>query len=321
MNVRITSLLALVLLVTIIVFVTFADATGAAVTVHNLLNGSEHPDTVAATADRGSLIIGNATGDWQELVVSTNTGDLLRSSGDGLQYLTPMEALAFKRNYAWGYQAPTGTNTSLGGNGLLDRDTVTGDSGGNINFSFTGGQPTLNFATSTAKNNRQGVSTNAGMVDDVSPLYLSQFESPSHLLVNFFTGFSESNFLTTLTGDLEDTAHLGLKFYFLEDAVAGPGNWVFTTSDGTTQSTADSAVTYTTSTIQYVEVSLSNADQTGTVTLYDDGLNLQASHTFSSNLPLFSPVTLQTVFGLRNESAGTARNASFIQAWLFARGD
>lgn len=40
---------------------------------HNLLDGSVHPDTVAQGATKGSMIVGNSTPKWDELVVGTDT--------------------------------------------------------------------------------------------------------------------------------------------------------------------------------------------------------------------------------------------------------
>jgi len=47
---------------------------------HNLLDGSTHPDTVAQTVTRGSLVYGNATPLWDELVIG-GAGTYLKSDG------------------------------------------------------------------------------------------------------------------------------------------------------------------------------------------------------------------------------------------------
>lgn len=59
----------------------WADAAGVgAIGNHTLLNGSEHTDTVADGATTGSLVYGNATPKWDELVVG-DSDDILAVNG------------------------------------------------------------------------------------------------------------------------------------------------------------------------------------------------------------------------------------------------
>lgn len=53
---------------------------GNAASPNDLLDGSVHQDTAAATVSRGSLIVGNSTPAWSELVVGTS-GQVLTSDG------------------------------------------------------------------------------------------------------------------------------------------------------------------------------------------------------------------------------------------------
>jgi hypothetical protein len=52
---------------------------------HNLLNGSEHPDTVTQAVSRGSLIYGNSTPLWDELVIG-GAGTVLTSNGTDVSW-------------------------------------------------------------------------------------------------------------------------------------------------------------------------------------------------------------------------------------------
>lgn len=58
--------------------ITIASAGG--ISAHTLLDGSAHTDTVAQTVSTGSLVYGNATPKWDELVIGSS-GTFLRSNG------------------------------------------------------------------------------------------------------------------------------------------------------------------------------------------------------------------------------------------------
>ena len=64
---------------------TFEDAAGGS--TNALLDGSNHTDTVAQTVTRGSLIYGNVTPAWDELVVGT-TGQMLTTDGTDVSWGT-----------------------------------------------------------------------------------------------------------------------------------------------------------------------------------------------------------------------------------------
>ncbi len=65
--------------------------TSGATTGHNILDGSIHGDTVADAVTRGSIIIGNATPKWDELVVGTG---LLRGDGTDVAWRSYANVLA-----------------------------------------------------------------------------------------------------------------------------------------------------------------------------------------------------------------------------------
>lgn len=63
---------------------TFIGGGGGAIP-HNLLDGVVHPDTVAQGVTEGSLVYGNATPAWDELVISINHYDILGVNVGGTQ--------------------------------------------------------------------------------------------------------------------------------------------------------------------------------------------------------------------------------------------
>ena len=65
---------------------TYTLAAGAAPAAHDLLSAT-HSDTAADAVDRGSLIVGNATPKWDELVIGA-AGTLLRSDGNDVAWAT-----------------------------------------------------------------------------------------------------------------------------------------------------------------------------------------------------------------------------------------
>lgn len=68
----------------------WAAAAGAA---HAILDGSTHNDSVADAVTRGSIIYGNATPKWDELVIG-GANALLVSDGTDLAYQTPATVAA-----------------------------------------------------------------------------------------------------------------------------------------------------------------------------------------------------------------------------------
>jgi len=52
--------------------------------VHNLLDGTTHPDTVAATVTRGALIVGNATPKWDKLSLGSANQSLTSNGTDAV---------------------------------------------------------------------------------------------------------------------------------------------------------------------------------------------------------------------------------------------
>lgn len=65
----------------------WAAAAGGAAN-HNLLDGSVHPDTVAAAVSRGALVVGNATPKWDGLTIGA-AGQILRSDGTDIAWADP----------------------------------------------------------------------------------------------------------------------------------------------------------------------------------------------------------------------------------------
>lgn len=64
---------------------------------HNLLDGSVHPDTVAQTVSRGSLVYGNSTPKWDELTIGAS-GTVLRSDGTDAAWSTDTHNLLSARH-------------------------------------------------------------------------------------------------------------------------------------------------------------------------------------------------------------------------------
>ena len=62
---------------------------GSYVTAHAILDGSAHSDSVAAGVTRGSLIIGNATPAWDELVIG-DAGSALGTDGTDISWSTSL---------------------------------------------------------------------------------------------------------------------------------------------------------------------------------------------------------------------------------------
>lgn len=63
-------------------------AGGGGVGNHAILDGSVHTDSVAQGVTRGSIIYGNATPKWDELVIGT-AGKFLKSDGTDISWETP----------------------------------------------------------------------------------------------------------------------------------------------------------------------------------------------------------------------------------------
>lgn len=81
-----------------------------------LLDGSAHSDTVAATVSRGSIVYGNSTPKWDELVIG-GVGKVLRSDGTDIAYARP-RALRTDKNTVVESFMGLSTNTD---NGILAR--------------------------------------------------------------------------------------------------------------------------------------------------------------------------------------------------------
>lgn len=62
-----------------------AGGSGNGTSIHTLLNSTSHSDTVTQTVSRGSLVYGNSTPLWDELVISSS-GKYLRSDGTDLSW-------------------------------------------------------------------------------------------------------------------------------------------------------------------------------------------------------------------------------------------
>jgi hypothetical protein len=74
--------------------VDWADLPGGGGT-HNLLDGTVHPDTVAQSPTRGSLVYGNSTPKWDELPIGT-AGRFVKSDGTDVRYTSGHPALVAK---------------------------------------------------------------------------------------------------------------------------------------------------------------------------------------------------------------------------------
>lgn len=71
---------------------------GAAGAAHPLLDGVQNNDTVAQTPTKGSLIVGNATPAWDELLVGATDGDVLTvksSASVGMSWQTPSTSFPY----------------------------------------------------------------------------------------------------------------------------------------------------------------------------------------------------------------------------------
>ncbi len=104
--------------------VKWAAATGGGGAPHNILDGSTHPDSVADTVTRGSLIYGNATPKWDELVIGADATYLGSDGTDA----------------AWqGLDIVDDTTPQLGGTLDCAGNTVSGNttSGGDLTLQST----------------------------------------------------------------------------------------------------------------------------------------------------------------------------------------
>jgi hypothetical protein len=81
---------------------------------HNLLDGSVHSDTVAQSVSRGSLIVGNSTPKWDELVIG-GASTLLKSDGTDASWGTVNLLSAFHGDTTAGTVARGDVITGQGG--------------------------------------------------------------------------------------------------------------------------------------------------------------------------------------------------------------
>jgi len=100
---------------------------GAAGLNHNILDGSVHSDSVADAVTRGSIIYGNATPKWDELVLGA-ADTFLGSDGNDLSYRTAAQVLASLSAEAaaafdWNAQNLTNIGT-LSADGITDISTI-----------------------------------------------------------------------------------------------------------------------------------------------------------------------------------------------------
>ncbi len=72
-------------------YLELSRSTTPATTAHDLLDGSTHPDTVAQGVTRGSIIRGDSTPNWNELLLGA-AGTYLRSDGTDILYSSIQDA-------------------------------------------------------------------------------------------------------------------------------------------------------------------------------------------------------------------------------------
>lgn len=109
----------------------------AAGSSHAILDGSTHSDSVADAVTRGSIIYGNSTPKWDELVLGTNT-KFLMSDGTDLAYkdiddLTADASPVGSTDYVMTYDATAGTHKKV----LLDNFHRVVDRGDPAAYDFT----------------------------------------------------------------------------------------------------------------------------------------------------------------------------------------
>lgn len=120
---------------------TWAAASGGS--SHNLLDGSTHPDTVAQSVSRGSLIVGNSTPKWDELVIGS-ASTLLKSDGTDASWGTVNLLSAFhgdtvaqavsRGSLIYGNSTPKWDELVIGGASTLLKSDGTDASWGTVNL-------------------------------------------------------------------------------------------------------------------------------------------------------------------------------------------
>ncbi len=118
------------------------NAAGSGGSNHNILDGSVHPDSVADAVTRGSIIFGNSTPTWDELVIGA-ADTFLGSDGTDVSYRTAAQVLVSLSGEAGAaFSFGTQNLTSVGAIGC---GAITGTSTG----LFEGASVTVGKASTT----------------------------------------------------------------------------------------------------------------------------------------------------------------------------
>jgi hypothetical protein len=126
---------------------------------HAILDGSTHSDSVAATVSRGSLIYGNSTPKWDELVIGTS-GFYVRSDGTDASWA----ALDWPKGYIYGLSlayASATTATVAAGQARDDTNAanITLSSAVTVDITTLGAAAGLDRATASATATTHGTAT------------------------------------------------------------------------------------------------------------------------------------------------------------------
>ncbi|MCK7508931.1 MAG: hypothetical protein MZV70_36150 [Desulfobacterales bacterium] len=236
-------------------------AAPAAAAAHDVLSAS-HGDTVAAAVSRGSLIYGNSTPKWDELVIGS-VGKALMSDGTDVAWTLPSQMI--KRI---GKVVMNNATAYVSGLVMTSAGTLANDDDDNSNFArYRTGSTSGNAAGtySTTENFTRG---------HQNPTFYCKFKTYSSITnQRFFIGFWAGS--TDWNQDDPTNANLACLRY-----VAGTANFTYVTKDGATLNSQDSGVAVAASTVYTIKI-VASADGTA----YTFSINGAAVLTLNANLP------------------------------------
>lgn len=150
-----------------------------------LLDGSAHTDTVAQTVSRGSIIYGNSTPAWDELVIGTR-GKILRSDGTDIAY----------RRGAWLSAArPTLVQSYWGQGFAVNNGSLARTSGGGTQAAAADSKRYSDKFTQSVNGGNTGDYWGDQVQADMNPAMWADFKIVSASKMILTVGFSDSGLL------------------------------------------------------------------------------------------------------------------------------
>lgn len=148
---------------------------GGAGGVHNLLDGADHPDTVADTVTRGSLVYGNATPKWDELVIgAANT--ILASDGTDAAWTAKASAASHTMLDDATHTDGVGDDAVTAGSIIIGNDTPKWDELGIV-------VPGANIINAVAVANGETTPTWKSLLDATNPAAAGPVAAPGTSLI------------------------------------------------------------------------------------------------------------------------------------------